>query len=327
MTPISRRALLAATGGLVIATSRGPIAAVAQTTGWPSRPVKVIVPVAGGTATDLTARIFGEKLSAIWGQPFVVENRPGADGLVAIGGFVQARDDHTLLFSFSTAVSLNPLVHPKLPYDATVDLTPITTTTEVLFGIVVHAAVPVTTMKDFGSYARANPGKLNWAAAPGLPRFVLERHRREQQLDMAYVHYNQTGTAVQDLGEGRLQAMIGSISTLVPVLEAKKATLIAIASMERSALAPDVPSAKDAGFPDLAVPAVGCVYGWKDMPVALRDSIAHDVDAVAQDKEIIARFDKIGQVVRRSNPEKLAALLAEQRATLAPLAAAIAAQR
>ncbi len=226
----SRRRFLqgaAVLAGLALATS-----VAAQS--WPTRAVKIIVPVAAGTATDLTARIFAEKLAPMWGQPIVVENRPGADGLVAIGSYVAARDDHALLFSFSTAVSLNPLIHAKLPYDPLVDLTPITTTSEVLFGIAVTAGIPVTSLRDFGAHVRVNAGRLNWAAAPGLPRFVLERHRREQKLDMVYVSYTQTGTAVQDLGEGRIQAMIGSLSTLMPVLEAKKAKLIVIASTDRS---------------------------------------------------------------------------------------------
>jgi tripartite-type tricarboxylate transporter receptor subunit TctC len=304
-----------------------PQAVGAQAPGWPMRPVKIVVPVAAGTATDLTARIFAEKLAPMWGQGIAVENKPGADGLVALGSFVSGRDDHTLLFSFSTAVSLNPLIHAKLPYDPAVDLVPITTTSEVLFGIAVHASMPASDMTTFGAHVRANAGALNWAAAPGLPRFVLERHRRAQNLDMVYVSYNQTGTAVQDLGEGRVQAMIGSVATLMPVLEAKKARLIVIASTERSQMAPDVLSAVESGFPDLAVPAVGCVYGWKDMPHALRDRLARDVDTVAQDKAIIERLGKIGQVVRRSTPAELIKLLAEQRTTLAPLAAAMAAAK
>jgi tripartite-type tricarboxylate transporter receptor subunit TctC len=320
---VQRRTFIAT----VFGAAAYPVTARAQAAQWPSRPVKIIVPVAAGTATDLTARIFGDKLAAAWGQPIVVENRPGADGLVAIGSFVSARDDHALLFSFSTAVSLNPLIHAKLPYDPAVDLTPITTTSEVLFGIAVHQAVPAQSMKDLGAYVRANPGKLNWAAAPGLPRFVLERHRREQSLEMAYVSYTQTGTAVQDLGEGRIQAMIGSVATLMPVIEANKARLVVIASTDRAAMTPGISSATEQGFAELAVPAVGCVYGWKDMPVALRDRIARDVDIAAQDTALVERLAKIGQIVRRSTPATLANLLLEQRTALGPLAAAMAAAK
>jgi tripartite-type tricarboxylate transporter receptor subunit TctC len=316
----TRRQLLIATA----ATFAAPILpAVAQVPAWPSRPIKIIVPVAAGTATDLTARIFAEKLSAMWGQPIITENRPGADGLVAISGFVSARDDHTLLFSFSTAVSLNPLIHAKLPYNPDVDLTPIATTSEVLFGVAVNAALPISTVKELAAHVRANASKLNWAAAPGLPRFVLERHRREQKLDMVYVPYTQTGTAVQDLGEGRIHVMIGSVSTLMPVLEAKKAKLIVIASTDRSVMAPGVPSAVEENTPDLVVPAVGCVYGWKEMPAELRNRVARDIDTIAQDAQIMDRLSKIGQIVRRSNPAELTKMLATQRQELAPLAAAM----
>ncbi len=293
---------------------------MARTPAWPTRPVRIIVPVAAGTATDLTARIFGEKLSAIWGQGVAVENKPGADGLIALGAFVSGRDDHTLLFSFSTAVSLNPQIHAKLPYDAAVDLVPITTTSEVLFAIGVHASVPVATIANLASYARANPGKMNWAAAPGLPRFVLERYLREQGLDLAYIGYNQTGSAVQDLGEGRLQVMIAALNTLLPVIENNKAKLLVIASTNGAQTAAAVPNAVAAGVPTLVIPAIGCAYGWKGMSVTLRDRVAADIDAVAQDADVVSQLSNVGQVVRRSTPAALATLLAEQQTALAPLA-------
>lgn len=318
MTTATRRQAIA---GLTAATLMGRApSASAQAGAWPTKPVKIIVPVAAGTATDLTARIFGEKLSARWGQGFVVENKTGADGLIALGSFVSARDDHTLLFSFSTAVSLNPLVIAKLPYDPDVDLVPITTTSEVLFVIAVGPGIKATTLAGLKDEAKANPGKLNWASAPGLPRFVFERHRREQGLDMAYVGYTQTGNAVQDLGEGRIQLIIASLNTVQPVIEAGKAKVLAIASTDRISTMPGIPHAVEAGYPALAVPAIGCAYGWKGMPDALRDRIARDIDTVAQDPSVASQLEKIGQLVRRSTPGELGRLLTKQRTDLAPLA-------
>jgi tripartite-type tricarboxylate transporter receptor subunit TctC len=316
---ISRRGLIVGSG-VALAAPHGR----AQT--WPGRPVKVIVPVAAGTATDLTARIFGERLSARWGQPIVVENKPGADGLIALGSFVAGRDDHTLLFSFSTAVSLNPMIHAKLPYDPDVDLVPITTTSEVLFAIAAHERVAASTMQELAPHVLAQPGKLNWAAAPGLPRFVLERHFREQKLNLTYVGYNQTNAAVTDLGEGRIEIMIAALNTLWPVIEAKKIKVLAMASADRASMLPAAMSAVEAGFPQLAVPAVGCVYGWKDMPAALRDRIALDIDAAASDPTLAAQLARVGQIVRRSTPSALAGLLAAQRRELKPLADVMAAQ-
>jgi tripartite-type tricarboxylate transporter receptor subunit TctC len=322
MTLDRRRALtsIAALGVMAHWGARAQTAQTGQAGAWPTRPVRIIVPVAAGTATDLTARIFGEKLSVRWGQGIAVENKPGADGLIALGAFVSGRDDHTLLFSFSTAVSLNPQIHAKLPYDAAVDLVPITTTTEVLFAIGVSSTVPVASIADLVAFARDNPGKLNWAAAPGLPRFVLERFLRERGLDLAYVGYNQTGSAVQDLGEGRLQVMIAAVNTLLPVIENKKAKLLLIASTERAQAAATVPHAVEAAHPTLAIPAIGCAYGWKGMPTALRDRLAADIDAVAQDAVVVTQLGNVGQIVRRSNPAALAVLLVEQRVALAPLA-------
>lgn len=324
MRPTTRRGVLQGGAGFGFAGLLRPCAAFAQASSWPSRPVRIIVPVAAGTATDLTARIFGEKLAGLWRQPIVVENKPGADGLVAIGSFVTGRDDHTLLFSFSTAVSLNPMIHAKLSYDPAVDLVPLTTTTEVLFAIGVYTGVDAKTMAELTAFARANPGKLNWASAPGLPRFVFERHRKDLGLEMAYVGYNQTGSAVQDLGEGRIQVVIAALNTLLPVVESGKTRVLAIASTDRAATLPDVPSVVEAGYPALTVPALGCAYGWKDRPSALRDRLAADIDTVAQDPAVAAQLTKIGQIVRRSTPAALAQILAEQRSALAPLAAIMA---
>jgi tripartite-type tricarboxylate transporter receptor subunit TctC len=291
-----------------------------QTPAWPTRPVRIIVPVAAGTATDLTARIFGERLASRWGQGVVVEPKPGADGLIALAAFVSATDEHTLLFSFSTAVSLNPLIHAKLSYDPAIDLVPITTTSEVLFVIAVNAGVGASTIPELSAVARANPGKLNWASAPGLPRFVFERFRREQGLDMAYVPYTQTGAAIQDLGEGRLQLMIASLGSVLPVIEAGKARPLVMASSARSMLLPSVEHAGEAGIPTLAVPAVGCVFGWRGMPAALRDRIAADIDQVARDEAIRSQLAKIGQEVHRSTPGELSKLLARQRLEMKPIA-------
>ena len=144
---------------------------------------------------------------------------------------------------------------------------------------------------------------------------------------MAYVSYNATGGAVQDLGEGRIQVMIVTLNTVLPAIEAGKARLLAMASTSRAALAPAVPSVVEAGFSELLVPGLGCVFGWKDMPIALRDRLAGEIDAVAQDAGVGTRLSQLGQNVRRSNPAELDRLLVEQRQTLAPIAAVMAAQK
>ena len=110
---------------LLFATAMSCASMPARAEAWPQRPVKIIIPLPAGLGTDLAVRLFAEKLSARWGQPVVVENRPGADGIVAVTSFVTARDDHTLLFSFAGPISINPFIHDKLPYDPVRDLVPI----------------------------------------------------------------------------------------------------------------------------------------------------------------------------------------------------------
>ena len=309
-----------AAGGVAVIGRAGR----AQAPQWPNGVVKIVVPVPAGTATDLTARIFGEKLSAIWKQPVTVDNKPGGDGLVGIGSFATARDPNALLFSFSTAVSLNPQVYATLPYDAVRDLLPITTTTEVIFAIAVHTAGGITSIPDLIAQSRAKPGALNWAAAPGLPRFVFERFRQESALSMTYVGYRQTNTGVVDLGEGRVQVMIASIQTLQPVLESGKARLIAVATTARVASIPDVQTVVEANAAGLVVPGIGCAFGGRNMSPAVRDQIARDIQAVAQSPGVAGQFAKIGQVVYRTTPAQLAVLLDQQRRALAPLAAIMA---
>ena len=171
--------------------------------------------------------------------------------------------------------------------------------------------------------AKKEPGKYNWAAAPGLPRYVFEAFRAAAKLDMVYVPYNQTGTAAQDLGAGRIQVMIAAVSTLLPIIQAGQTRFLAVTSNDRAKMVPDVLSATEAGYPSLMIPALGCVFGGRDMPAGVRDQIARDVDAVAADNGVVERLAQAGQTVRRSTPAGLSRLLAEQRTALAPIAAAL----
>src|SRR6266404_2156924 len=116
---------------------------------WPVRPVKIILPLPAGLGTDVAARLFAEKLSVRWGQPVVVENRPGADGIVGVTSFVNAHDDHTLLFSFAGPITINPLIHDKLPYDPVRDLVPIATAIDNFFAIAVSTPTGVRTLQSF----------------------------------------------------------------------------------------------------------------------------------------------------------------------------------
>ena len=160
MALLSRRALAAA-----IATAAMALPASAGEP-WPQRAVRLITPFAPGTVSDLATRLLAERLSHRWGQPVVAENRPGADGIVAVSSFLTATDRHALLFSFAGPISINPLLHDKLPYDPEHDLVPIASAVDNFFAIAVAKSLGVDTLGTFIELARRQPGKLNWAATP-----------------------------------------------------------------------------------------------------------------------------------------------------------------
>ena len=150
----------------------------AQAQTWPQRTVRFIVPLPPGSGMDLSARVVAERLQQKWGQPVVVENRQGADGIPAVSAFFAARDNHTFLFSFGGIVTFNHLLHEKLPYDPA-ELLPIAPVIDNFLGVSVTAMLKVNTVAELVAAAKAQPGKLNWAATPGLPVYALLALQRQ----------------------------------------------------------------------------------------------------------------------------------------------------
>ena len=147
---------------------------------WPQRPVKFILPLGPGSGADIGARLIAEKLAAKWGQPVVVENRPGGDGFVAINAFVNARDDHVLLFGPAASFTAHPFLHEKLPYDPR-DLAPVARVSATLISLAVPPSLDVKSLGDLLAMARAQPGKLNWATITGATDLVLAGFLKAQK--------------------------------------------------------------------------------------------------------------------------------------------------
>jgi tripartite-type tricarboxylate transporter receptor subunit TctC len=281
---------------------------------WPNRPVRIISPVPAGSGTDLAARLFAEKLAARWGQPVVVENRLGADGIVAVTSFVNVHDDHTLLFSFAGPISINPLIHDKLPYDPAQDLVPIATAIDNFFAIAVSAPTGVRTLNSFIEAARAHPDKFNWAATAGLPQFIFMALQKRAGLALTQVPYRDFAPALQDFAENRIQVMVSAPAQLMPAIESGKTRLLIVTNRQRSPIVPEVPTAAEAGFPELTFDGVVGFFGGRDLPVALRDRIAGDVAAVAEIPEIALKLQVVGVAVRAGTPAQFSAAIEEQRA-------------
>jgi tripartite-type tricarboxylate transporter receptor subunit TctC len=280
---------------------------------WPQRSVRIIMTQPSGTGADLAARLFAERLAQRWGKPVVVENRPGADGMAGVTAFAAIRDDHTLLFSVSAPFSVQPVIQEKLAYDPEQDAVPISMASDILLAVAVSESLKLNSLADLVRYARANPGKLNWTAGPGLPRYVFGAFASRAGLDVTYVAYREVAPMLQDLSAGRLQAIIHGLSVIRPQVQAGHVRLLAVTNRARATIAPDAPTAAEDGFPELAMDGFCGFFGWRGISDDLRDRIAADIRAVAADPDIAARLLPTGQIVRTSTPAEFADALAAQR--------------
>jgi tripartite-type tricarboxylate transporter receptor subunit TctC len=312
-----RRNLLQLAGAsALVAVARG---ARAQT--FPARIVRLIVPFGPASGADIAARLFADRLAARWAKPVVVENRPGADGLLAIGAFTSASDDHVLLVMPVGTFTVHPYTHDKVPYDAERDLQPITSVAAVILALSAAPNLAVRTVGDLVALARREPGKLNAAAANGNAEFLLFGFLKTAGLDVPKVPYRDITQAPNDLAEGRIQVLMSSLAIVRPHLAAGRLNVLAVTSRARAPIAPEVPTVGEAGFPALQLESLVGVFGPRGMPLDLRERIAADFRAVlAGDAMLAERIAATGQVAYVEGPAELAAGIAAQRAKLAAIA-------
>ena len=186
---------------VVVAIAAFLSSAVAQT--WPQRPVKFVLPLGAGSGADIGARLIADKLAERWGQPVVVENRPGGDGMVAINAFIGAHDDHVLFFGPSSSFIAHPYIHDKLSYDPR-DLSPVARISSTLIAITVPPQLNVNSLKELFAKARAEPGTLNWVSITGATDMILRAFIQKSGLNMARVPYRNPVEGLTDAINGRM---------------------------------------------------------------------------------------------------------------------------
>ena len=301
-----RAAVLA---GLVLSAQLYTTQAFAQE--WPQRVVRFILPFGPGSAADTAARIIGEDLQVRWGKPVIVENRPGADGLIAINGFTTAKDDHVLLLTSTGTFLAHPYVHKKLDYDLDRDLAPIGRIADTLLVVGVPETLKADNLKQFVELARAQP-ELNLAASPGLTEFAVDAFLRNENLKTVRVPYKELAGASRDLAEGRIHFLLTSYAVVRPFVEAGKVKIIAAGTKQRSPLTKDIPSIFESGYPMLAADTSTVIFGGPQMSPALRKKIADDVTAALNEPKVRDRVALTGQDVLPTGPDELAALVKQQ---------------
>jgi tripartite-type tricarboxylate transporter receptor subunit TctC len=295
-----------------------PSKALAQA--WPQRTVKFIVPLGAGSGVDIGSRLLADRLSKKWNQSVVVENQPGGDGIVAITNYLNAKDNHVLLMSPASTFTAHPYQKEKLPYDPS-DMIPIARVSNTIVTYSVPATSTIKTVPELFTYAKANPGKVNWASATGMLDFVLSGYLKGAGISFQSVPYRNPVQARVDLAEGRIQFMIAAYAIVQSLVDGGKVRVIAITNKTRAPNLPNVQTTTDAGFPQLATDGLVGLFGTKDMPNDLRNRIAADLKSVAAaDPAINAALSKSGQLPNFGSPAEFTAAIAEQRAQAASVA-------
>jgi tripartite-type tricarboxylate transporter receptor subunit TctC len=285
---------------------------------WPTRPVRFIVTLGAGSGADIGARLFADRLSQRWGQPVVVENRPGGDGIVAINAFVGAHDDHVLLFAPSSSFTAHPFLHDNLPYKPG-DLVPITRVSNTILTVSVPIAMTANSLDDLEALARAEPGKLNWAGVTGANEFMFAGWLKHDGLSLTEVPYRNPVDAANDLAEGRVQVYHAALAIVRPQLESGKIKLLAVTNSVRAPTQPNLPTVAEAGYPALTIDGLVGLFGPTGMPLDLRQRITADIRA-AVDPTIEDRLTITGQLTNIGGPEEFGKSIDEQRAKIADFA-------
>jgi len=297
------------------------LSASAQTPAWPQRNVQFMLPFGAGSATDIAARLLAERLQTRWGKPVVIENRPGGDGLIAIRAFLQANDEHVLLYASSASFIAHPYTLPqKPPYELARDLAPIARVADTLLVVSVPVDMKVDSLKDWVAMVKASPGKFAYAGAPGLPELALNAFVKSQGLEVARVPYKDIVQAGSDLAESRIHILATSYAIAQPHVQSGRVKILAIGGRERSPILPTAPTAMEAGYPILTVETTSALYGPASMPMDLRKRMANDVIEVLRDPVISKRLIETGQAPNGQGPEDLAKALVLQEAAAAAIA-------
>jgi tripartite-type tricarboxylate transporter receptor subunit TctC len=302
---------------MLIAT---PIPAEAQS--WPQRPVRWVIPFGPGAGADIGARLIQERLQKKWGQPVVIENRPGGDSIIAIQAVLSANDDHTFLWGPSGNFTVHPFLYKKLSYDPN-DLIPVARFSSTILGVGVPASMKIKTVAEFAKLARDAKGKFNSAAVPGITELALDYFMHNAKIATQKVPYKDIVQAVNDLAEDRLQVYSASYAILRPQREAGRITVLAQLGRERAGSLPDIPTGIEAGFPELEMDGNVGLFASKGLPAALIDRIAADIVAVSQDKAIEDRLNATAQSPSFGGAKAFAESIERQRATIAKIVKAL----
>ena len=314
---MQKRSLLFGAASLVALTGLGRSAhAFAQGGGFPSKPIKILVPYPPGVFIDTLARTVGAKLQAAWGQPVVVENRPGGATVIGIDQVAKSPPDGYTLVIVPFSFAVNPFIFAKLPYDSQKDFAPITLAATTANLLVVHPSLPVNSVKELIALAKAKPGTLSYASTGigSSNHLSMEKFKQMAGVDITHVPYKGSGPAVTDLIGGQVHLMFDNVSNVLPHIKAGKLKVLAVTTPARSPLLPDVPTVAEAGVPGYEVAVWFGIAAPAGTPKPVIDKLNGEIVNALKQPEVKAQFAALGVESVGSGVEPFAAHIAAQRA-------------
>jgi len=295
---------------LVIAGVLLASAALAQ---YPSRPVRVVIHFPAGGSTDLVARVLAQQLAESMGQPFVVENRTGADGVIAATAVMQAPPDgHTLFIATNTAMLQVPLLQKKPPYDPLTAFAPVSLVGRYTFLLVVTPSLGVNTLGELIAYARANPGKVNFSTYSGASQLAYAQIVKTAGVDMLRVPYKGEAPSVVDILGGTIHAVFATPTSSLSHIREGRLRALAVTLPSRWPLLPEVPTTVEAGMPPINVEFFAALFGPAGLPPEIAQRLSRELNAIIARPAIREQIDRQGFALAGSSPDGLRSFIRQQ---------------
>jgi tripartite-type tricarboxylate transporter receptor subunit TctC len=289
----------------LFAIAAGHSPALAQA--YPTKPVKIIVPFAAGASTDALARVIANELQQSLGGSFIVENKPGANGVIAAEAVARsAADGYTLFLTTNTSQAANPSLYKKLPYDPLKDFTPISRLTSGQFVLVTHPSVEAENVKELIALARTQPDKLSFATSNSMSLVSGEWFKALTGVAITAVSYKSNSTAITDLLAGRIPMMFADQANAVPLVKGGKLRALAVTGQWRSKLLPELPTMHEAGVNGFALNSWAAVYGPARLPGLIVAQLNDALNAALKKREVTERLTELGYEAIGSTPTELA---------------------
>jgi tripartite-type tricarboxylate transporter receptor subunit TctC len=310
--------ILARLAHLVVCITLAALSLPSLAQSWPQRPVRFILSLGPGSGADIGARLYADRLTRLWGQPVVVENRPGGDGVIAINAVIQAKDDHTLLWGPTANFVGHPYSLDSMSYDPK-ELVPVARVSGTVVTLGVPASMNVGSLKELLQTAKQKKGWLNWTTAVTMSDIILEGFLKSQGIDAAHVRYKQPAEAVNDLVSERIQLYSSAYAIVRPQAQpGGKIKLLAVQARNRVP-GLDLPTVSELGFPGLNFEGlVGIIAARSsNLPNAARERIGADIKTVSKDPLVADRLAATAQLNTPGDAAEFAASIDEQVKQLA----------